>query len=428
MLPSDWRRHLSGILTPTLGLGLAFAVVVPAAPSTAWWVLAILGIVLWRHPEGRWVGGERLWLGALVLVPLVALLSLVNASDVIRSAGRIEKFLRFAMAVPVYLAWRGQAESRAAALFKFVVVGAALLGPIALQQVFVGGAERAYGVVGPLRFGDMAMVLAVLLSVWPLPTGELSGPSTASKTGGRLLRRAAVASALVACLFSQTRNAFLVVPVLIVALPILLRRQVRLRRWLPAWVGLAVLVLILDSIFADISSHVVLAVRETIGWWQGVEGGAATSVGGRLYLWEVCVALWKQHPLLGNGVGDYLADTQALLRATGSVLFEENRNLSFHAHSAYLQTLVTQGILGMTTLLVVLLVPIWQGCLLLRTATDQRDVRAALACVAPALCFLVFGIGDTWVVKNSFVSMYLLLQVPFMALASARLRAASDAV
>ncbi|MFP6664907.1 MAG: O-antigen ligase family protein [Deltaproteobacteria bacterium] len=415
-----WRRWVSSLFTLVLGLGVTFAVTVPGTPSAAWWVVVVASLALWQRPQTDWVGVERLWLIALLLVPLAAIVSLLNASDVADSAGRIEKFFRFALAVPVYLAWRSQAEERAVWIFLFVTAGALLLGPVAVVQVFAAGLERAAGVVHPIMFGDTAMVLAVLVLV----SLTAIGMSTATSRGlRRLCGGLAIASALVACLLSQTRNAILVVPVLVVALPFLLRRQIRLRRWLPVWLGLGVLGLILDLSFPAIAHHILLAVEEALAWWRGAEGAMGTSVGGRLYVWELCLALWQQHPLVGNGIGDYLPDLRVLTQASGDTDLVENTSLNYHAHSIYLHGLLTQGVLGTMVLLVVLVLPLRQAMLLLRTASDSRDTQAALACLSPALCFLVFGIGEAWVVKNSFVSIYLLLQVPFMALASERLRA-----
>jgi O-antigen ligase len=415
-----WRRPVSLFLTIVLGAGITFAVTVPAMPSTAWWIAAAVGVALWQRPQTDWVGVERLWLIALLLVPLAAVLSLVNASDVARSAGRIEKFLRFALAVPIYLAWRSQAEERASRVFLFVAAGALLLGPVALVQVFAYGVERPDGAVDPIMFGDTAMMLAVLVVA---SLTAIGADASTSRGMRRFLGGIAAASAVMACVLSQTRNAFLAVPVLVVALPLLLRRQIRLRHWLPVWLGLGVLSFVIAQGLPAISYHTVLAGDEVLGWWRGAEGMTATSVGGRLALWEHCLALWQQHPFVGNGMGDYLPDMTALTLAGGDTILTENPNLKYHSHSIYLHGLVTQGVVGTAALLLVLVLPFRQAMLLLRTASDSRDTRAALACLIPALCFMVFGIGDAWTIKNAFVSIYLLVQVPFMALASERLRA-----
>lgn len=390
------------------GFGIAFALLLPGAASTAFWVVA--GLCLLRMPRRHapLEPEERGWLCALLLVPVVAALSLLNSSDPAHGAGRIEKFLRFAMAAPIFLAWRASVGATGVRTwFLFLGFGALAAGAVAFMQVAFGGWERAAGAVHPIFFGDGAIVLAVVAAV----LGSTPGAP-------RRLLLAGAAGGMLAAILSGTRNALLVVPFALPLLPVVWRRSLSGQQFARVVLGsLAVLVAGL-VVMPGLPASFLAGGDEILTWARGDSSGDASSLGGRLALWELCMAAWREHPWLGGGIGDYLPDLDGLARAGGNAIFEVNPNLRDHAHSIYLQALVGQGILGILVLGAVLLFPLGRGLVLLRKASDSVELARALACLSPALCFLVFGIGESWTVKNSFISLYLLLQAPLLALAS----------
>lgn len=413
-LPAPLLGAVDDAIVLAAGFGIAFVLVLPGAASTAFWVVAGLSLLRLPRRPAPLEPFERAWIAALLLMPLVAALSLIHSADPGHGAGRIEKFLRFAMTVPILLTWRTGLGARAVGLWPlFVGFGALFAGLVALGQVGFGDWERASGAVHPIFFGDVAAALAVLAAALAL---RADAP--------RRLLLAAAAGGLLAAVLSGTRNALLVLPV--VALLAILQggNRLGLRTWLAGAAGSAV-VLVFGILFVpDLPAHFAIGAREILAWLEGGPSVQASSLGGRLELWELCLTLWREHPWIGGGIGDYLRDANALAEASGNSIFEVNPNLRDHAHSIYLQALVGQGMLGLLVLLAVLLLPLWRGWMLLRQATAKAEMALAAACLSPALCFLVFGIGESWTVKNSFISIYLLLQAPLLAFVSGPCRRA----
>ncbi len=75
------------------------------------------------------------------------------------------------------------------------------------------------------------------------------------------------------------------------------------------------------------------------------------STGTRIELWKGALLMFKEHPLLGVGLGDFQTDVNKLI--------SENKLKSaidtHHAHNIYLQALATRGIIGLAILLVFLI-------------------------------------------------------------------------
>jgi O-antigen ligase len=103
----------------------------------------------------------------------------------------------------------------------------------------------------------------------------------------------------------------------------------------------------------------------------------AGGVGTRSILWRAAIALWREHPLLGVGAGNYELDLPAVAPA----------GVKTHANSWYLQSLVEGGIplLGAT------LAEIWASIFPLRNALGND---LCLAAFAASIGFALHGIFD----------------------------------
>lgn len=114
----------------------------------------------------------------------------------------------------------------------------------------------------------------------------------------------------------------------------------------------------------------------------GLDTAPATSISARLRLWQFTLRRWPDAPLLGHGFGGLQDVVDAQERARVALPAGERYD---HVHNSYLQTLWTQGVIGVVlwTLLVALLLR--DG---IRAARVNAQVRALLPVVWGALGFV----------------------------------------
>lgn len=70
------------------------------------------------------------------------------------------------------------------------------------------------------------------------------------------------------------------------------------------------------------------------------------STGSRLELWKGSLLIFKEHPVLGTGLGDFRSDIEKLI----SDKKLKQIVTTCHAHNIYLQVLATRGVIGLTLL------------------------------------------------------------------------------
>jgi O-antigen ligase len=79
------------------------------------------------------------------------------------------------------------------------------------------------------------------------------------------------------------------------------------------------------------------------------------STGNRIELWKGALIIFKKSPLLGTGIGDFTADINELI-AAGEI---KKVPVTDHAHNIFLQSLATQGIVGLLILLSLFTILLW---------------------------------------------------------------------
>jgi O-antigen ligase len=128
------------------------------------------------------------------------------------------------------------------------------------------------------------------------------------------------------------------------------------RRWLPAVMVLAVLLVVIFKVFSaplagrlSALKHLSLSEEE----YTRMENPSGVVI--RMISWRIAMEQIREAPLLGTGTGDYADDTRARIR-------EKNLEVFFggfkNAHNQYLQTAVTLGIPGLIALFLWLVVPL----------------------------------------------------------------------
>lgn len=223
----------------------------------------------------------------------------------------VDRFLSFPVALCLVALARGSRPSSRWLLwgvYAAIFQGAAW----ALWDLFVSDTSRAAGNTHPILFGNLNMLLTLLLILF-------SALATHKNTRCRLLALILAALPLFTWVSSGSRGSLLAVPVLGILL-VLLRKDAWHRGLL---VGGVILTLIAGALVAKsplMQQQLRLsAVGQDLARAQVQD--YKTSVGARLVMWEAAWKMFKAHPVVGVGHMAIDRNWNACKRAVKSLLF-----------------------------------------------------------------------------------------------------------
>lgn len=399
-----WLLFLVALLLPTA------AVALPHGASGLFTVTALFALgTLARLPQ-RWHAlspAERWLVLAMLVFFLAPLASLANADDLHEFWKRYDRHWRFLGFVPIFLLARGLPQGWQPRLLRALLWGCVLAGPVALAlgayELAWLGKERAEGAYHPIVFGDLTALYGLLLIAWA--------------AAGRYPRRHRIAwglaalPALAASVSSGTRGAWLGVLAMLALLPLVLPRS---RAGRMRALALASVVGLAGGWLALQVPMVASKVEETL-WWVGayLSGfDAPSSSQARFELWRLAWDLWRAHPWVGEGFGDFPAFVRAACR--GELPYGVAWPLT-HAHDVYLQFLATTGLVGFLALMwATILAPLRLAGLGLRVG----ERTAAVLLLVFVTAFAVFGLTEDWTARSPFTAAYSVL-LALLAAASA---------
>ena len=211
------------------------------------------------------------------------------------------------------------------------------------------GAQIAW--FGSSRFAGGAGNAAVFASMCLCLTGIAGLALDAPERGRRLLAAAAVIAGTAAIIASLTRGVMLALLPVLFLLAVYTRRRWRAIRFSPttALLLLAIPAIVLYSLRGTIESRIgyTLQEAETL-----LDGGYTRSAGERLRLWAAAWQAFLDSPLLGHGV-------QGRMQALYPYLAQDGLQIRdfTHPHNAYLAFAVDGGLLVLTALVALLVVP-----------------------------------------------------------------------
>ena len=145
----------------------------------------------------------------------------------------------------------------------------------------------------------------------------------------RVLVVGAVACQILALMFTMTRGAWLALAVGLIALVLMLRN----RKVLIASTALLA-VLVAFSFLYSTDQNRTLSITALF------EQSPDRNVGTRLALWDTAWELFKSHPLLGVGMGDYSTEADRMLSGVDGI------RTTVDSHNIPLHILATRGLLG----------------------------------------------------------------------------------
>lgn len=349
---------------------------------------------------------ERRLLWGYAIAFIVIALSLVNAEDLREGVKALDRYLRLTLLIPLYLMFRRMGFSFGRELALGAVAAGFLMLAQGLYQVEVLGRPFAYGHYHKIVFGDLAMLWAAIATLFAL--FALRHPL--ARMGVAL----SVVAAMYASLLSQTRGAWLFVPVFIIVLLGMQWGRLRAGR---SWMIFGVLVLLAAGVgLATQSERLQRGVAQGMQDLQSFaeDPAVGSSWGIRLNLWRNSLLLLQETPLLGTGVGDFQGDMQRLVDE--GVSWNSHVIRYGHAHSIYFDTLAKGGILGfLATVTAYLLLPLFAFLRGWRSAAGAESRLYALGGVVLVAAFATFGFSEGLWARNPFVNTYVVCMVVMLA-------------
>ena len=336
------------------------------------------------------------------------LLSLINVHDLAEGIDHTGKIFYLLALFPLLLV-SGQLS---VPLVRPLVAGLVVAGPlnllIALYSVYVTGYDRAQGAYHPIIFGSLMMLGGLILSACVL-TGC---------TQSRLKRGLVFISMccfFVASFLSGSRGALLAFPLVFPVLLVMCRDRIDLS--LVARIIAVVALFCSLFLLAENNNLFLGGERQTVvnalKFSRG--GGMETSLGQRLQMWGITLEMFREHPLIGSGYGDFTYELKNRIENNQTQIHKAYR----HAHSIYFDQLGSTGLIGVSAMLLALFFFPLRYFIRLRPRRGP-DTLSKMAGMALVLGFAIFGLTEGWLTRSPLVISYVVFS--FILIASSRHR------
>lgn len=333
---------------------------------------------------------EKLFLLAFFLYTVSGMLSFYNVDDADKYYKIFERYLRFTLIIPVYLL----IIKKQISLLNYLYFGAVLSGPflmiVALMHYVEYPEAPAQGYYHHIIFGQLAMLnVGIMLAL--LLSRDFS-------RNIRLLILVSIGCGIVTAVMSQARGVWLVFPIYVIVTAYFSIKTKRLNAKNVVSIFIVAVLLSIATPVGDLIKHrIESATLEVTRFYA--EDKYVSSVGTRLAMWDIAIDVWQQYPVLGTGLGDF-DDEVVVFQKKGEY---KGMQVFNSVHNIYIQALVGAGTVGFLALvLVVLIMP-----LKIFFDKKQRNKDGRLAGFIAVVSFAVFGFSESWTLRLSSVSVFL---------------------
>jgi len=344
--------------------------------------------LLWRQLTSE----ECLLLFCFGLYFLSAIFSYYNANNEHEYLKELGRYFRFFLIIPIYLLL-SRSDIK---LFRYLLAGAIVSGPLYLCVAYLSLAENigvnAKGSYHHITFGDMAMLSALFMITFVVVM-KLSNAM-------KIILISSIACLLYASVLSQSRGAWLVLPLcLLFLLPLAVHHgKIKVRTILVSLIVVGSLLAISPE-KEILISRIQTAVHEVELFQSGEQ--QTTSVGARLAMWDIAIRVWSRHPVFGTGLGDFSSEIEASQKqGLYAGLIRHST-----AHNIYFQALATTGIFGLVVLCLALFVAPFRYFYKLNR---EKFNVASVSGVVMLIAFAGFGLTESWITRSPPVALYLM--------------------
>lgn len=333
------------------------AVTVNHGSSTVYLLLSILGLIFatFQKKQRPLDRDEKLLFFAVVLFFAVALVAVLLGDDPAQGGGKLSKFFRFLLVVPVYFLLR-RINISASVFWYSLVCGAVFTGLWAIYEinfgnVYPGLTSRARGATHPILFGNLSLAMGVM---------AFAGIAWFRKNASWqiILPIVALVMGIVASFLSGSRGGWVALPALIIVSLWFVRSGIPRKLFMVVGV-----MIVVTPILAYVVPQTGVADRidHTIGNIKAYSESPIdspfrrTSIGGRFEMWQAAWAIFLEKPALGVGWGGYQINARKMV---DQGLRHPKAAEHGHPHNEYLSVMASSGLLGLLALILMLAIPL----------------------------------------------------------------------
>lgn len=390
LTPSSFAHTYSGLAIFLLAF---LALLIPSGYSVGAVLLLVGGgYVLFKY-QPQVCRDDKVLFAVLIAFTLEAIL---NSFWHDLGASSYDKAIRFTLAISAFYLIRW-AKPLLEWVWSGLACGALAAGLFAAFQVFVVGLDRAGGLMHPIQFGNLSMLMGLFCLAglgWALSLSDTK------KTAYVLLLLLGALGGAAGSFLSGSRGGWVGTPFILLIIFKAYYPLFSLRTKMLVVIGLLV------AGFAVISSpHIPIKDRlnEAIHDVQQYRSGNSdTSVGARFEMWQGALQLGIQKPILGWSKDGY---QQGMIALADQGKADPVVKPFTHAHNEFLDQIAKHGFVGLAVLLAMYLAAIRHfGRYINHPSLPLRAVAVA-GLLLPA-AYIDFGLSQTFLAHNSGVMIF----------------------
>ncbi|MNF49930.1 O-antigen ligase [compost metagenome] len=375
----------------------ALAIAIPSGYSYGPALLAVISLfVFWRKEYLACLTKEHKVVAALLfLYFLVFLISTMLDSQELSQLDRPSRALMAMLTLPLLARYKVKID----VLLLGFGVGALISAGIAIHDKFYLGYERAFDFYSmPIQTGNISMSLGVFC---------LCGFLWCRAKGKRRMSYFYLLSTfagLTGSFLSGTRGGWVLLPVVVFSILFFYRGAIskRDKKWL-----LLILVAISAIVFtpqSGVMNRVYEAQTDIVRYIDGSERN--TSLGIRFQLWRSAWDSFIEKPILGWG-HDGLRISQKQQLDAGKIT-EFIYNFNYHAHNQYLEDMAKRGLIGLSSLLGILFIPMVIAKSRMAGAPITSSVFGGLTIVmVTCLTTIDYNLSQAYFAHNSGITFFI---------------------
>jgi len=344
----------------------------------------------WKSVWGQLSTDEKWLLKGFSLYAVLGLVAFINVENTHDYFKLLERYMRFMLAVPIYLLIKRYKVNIIKYLYAGVIVSGFFLFAVALVAYVKNPELPSHGEYHHIIFGTVAILnVGIMLSI--LLTKKINNTERAVVVTSML-------GAFVAAVLSQSRGVWLVLPLYVfISLYYSVKySKVKISSVIIVFVLIAG-VLLVSPAGKMVKTRTDAAIDDVSAFYE--KGQYISSLGTRLAMWGIAIDLWKQHPVIGAGPGDF-EDTIIELQKNGKYPGMDIHN---SAHSIYFQSLADTGSVGIFILIFTMFfIPLK---LFLKSVTTKQTL--VLSGIMLVLVYAIVGLSASWTLRLPTVSVYI---------------------
>lgn len=379
-----------------VGLGVFFTVImgtsvqhVASGVFGLFFLISLLVIHKWKTIWQGLTKGEKWFLFGFACYAASGVVAYINVQDVHEYIKVLERYLRFLLAIPMYLYIRYYKINVIRYLYAGAIVSGPFLLAIALNSYFEQPELPAHGHYHHIIFGSVAMLNVGVMLVM-LVTMNLQWMM-------KVLLLICMFCGVITAVLSQSRGVWLVLPayLLIAVFYALKDSKPRLLIFIiigTIFFGSALLIFQGDIIGERIDS----AKTEISSFYS--DNRYNSSLGARLAMWDIALDVWREHPVVGTGPGDFDGEIRSLQKAGKFI----GMDVFASTHNIFFQALVSAGMLGLFAMLLALFYMPYR----LVKIYKLNDPGMHILMITFISAFMIIGLGESWTLRLSITSVY----------------------